>query len=66
MIIILVSACFSATPEPGEKTVELDVYEIKNDLILNIIDSEVLSYVHKNPKRFKGMYFDIVEEYEKG
>ena len=66
MIIILVSACFSATPEPGEKTVELDVYEIKNDLILNIIDSEVLSYVHKNPKRFKGMYFDIVEEFEKG
>ncbi len=66
MIIILVSACSPTTPEPGEQSVELDVYEIRNDLILNIIDSEVLSYVHKNPKRFKGMYFDIMEEFEKG
>ena len=57
MISILVSACSPTTSEPGKKSIELDVYEIKNDLILNIIDSEVLSYVHKNPKRFKGMYF---------
>ena len=66
MISILVSACSPTTSEPGKKSIELDVYEINNDLVQIIIDDEVLSYVHENPKRFKGMYFYILERFEKG
>ena len=58
MISILVSACSPTTSEPGKKSIELDVYEINNDLVKIIIDDEVLSYVHENPQFFCEMHSD--------